>query len=451
MPNEGAVSAEDQEFSDALRSALHALWQLPISGLQNPSSDPNYRALLAALRTRCVGADTFGGTLAISNALRQLGLPCGLATHQQHLSPDAEQAVVMLEAALAARSIDRMHLIPLDLADHLPELAFGNARVSWLTEGELSTLVDLPRLERTHSEDVFDLAKFSQFQWLVIRESVPLQYTSAGRHISSFHFDTLADLGRIEPHSGKFPEPVESALFWLALAPWEDWVDMPEIDWRGFRAPWVYTIDHDMFASTKRPPSPDSLNWAEKIFQDAQGHIHEELRPLVLGLSDVAGPGLTDHLEQRQVAMERVSGSALFEPPVVHFFVRAFLSDGMDEFLAHMLAIEAAIGLRMDHKRKMSTGINGFDHLSATSRIVARISALLGDTLAGQYKELFDIRSEFIHGRPMAGISTGERVMARILARKVVDALVNSIQTQQQINRGDYLDALLIAGAGSTS
>ena len=53
--------------------------------------------------------------------------------------------------------------------------------------------------------------------------------------------DMRQDFGRIEPHKERFPFVIEDALFFLLLAPWEDWSRMPQVDWRGFRIPWVYT------------------------------------------------------------------------------------------------------------------------------------------------------------------------------------------------------------------
>lgn len=36
--------------------------------------------------------------------------------------------------------------------------------------------------------------------------------------------------------------------------------------------------------------------------------------------------------------------SVLFGTPIVHYLVRTFLADGVDEFLAHITTIEAALG-----------------------------------------------------------------------------------------------------------
>lgn len=77
-----------------------------------------------------------------------------------------------------------------------------------------------------------------------------------------------------------------------------------------------------------------------------------------------------------------------------------------------------------------------------------RVAGLLGGRrYADQYEQLFNLRSAFLHGRAMAAISTEERVMARSLAREVVEALVLATQAGPIPSREDFLDGLLDKGA----
>jgi len=132
---------------------------------------------------------------------------------------------------------------------------------------------------------------------------------------------------------------------------------------------------------------------------------------------------------------------------VVHFLVRAFLADGIDEVMAHMTAIEAALGLEMDYMRKLRPKPDPHPKPSATERVAARIGAALTDPRAAQdYKELFDLRSRFVHGRAgLNTISTRQPVLARILARRVVCALVG-LAAYPARPRADVLADLLDRG-----
>src|SRR5262249_35085485 len=138
----------------------------------------------------------------------------------------------------------------------------------------------------------FDMERFSEFHWLVVEEIVPLDQEPEARAVPALFMNLGEDLGRIEPHKGRFPAALEDALFFLLLAPWETWSEMQEVDWRGFRVPWVYVADDDLFVRPQALPSPESLNWEERIYDDGYGGTIEVMAPLCLQLSDNAQPEL---------------------------------------------------------------------------------------------------------------------------------------------------------------
>lgn len=85
---------------------------------------------------------------------------------------------------------------------------------------------------------------------------------------------------------------------------------------------------------------------------------------------------------------------------------------------------------------------------AATDRMRGRVAGLLGGRPdADQYKHLFEVRSAFLHGRTMTAISTKERVMARSLARRTVEALTLATRARPITSREDFLDDLLDKGA----
>ena len=136
-------------------------------------------------------------------------------------------------------------------------------------------------------------------------------------------------------------------------------------------------------------------------------------------LDDNAATELTVWDQSRWVIVEQAKQSVLFETPVAHFVIRAFLAEGVDEFLAHITTIEAALGLRADYQKSFRVAPDRHKGMRATNRMRGRVAGLLGDrSHADQYEQLFDIRSAFLHGRAMTDISTQEQVMARSLARQ---------------------------------
>jgi hypothetical protein len=359
-----------------------------------------------------------------------------------------EEAAKDLDAAMRATHAKRIHLVPLDLAADLPSIAFGSARLGRLTADELRTLVDETRLKRLYPRQDFDAARFSEFHWLVVDETVALEHEPEARAVPVLFMDLSRDLGQIEPHKGRFPSAVEEALFFLLLAPWESWSTMAEVDWRGFRVPWVYTVDSDIFVRPNTPPSPDTLSWEDRIYDDGYGGTYEEERPVELRLEDDVATELPVWDQSRWAIVEQAKQSVLFETPIVHFLVRAFLAEGVDEFLAHITTIEAALGLRADYQKNFRAAPDRHKKLRATDKMRGRVAGLLGGRrYADQYEQLFNVRSAFLHGRAMAAISTEERVMARSLAREVVEALILATQTGPIPSREDFLDGLLDKGA----
>ena len=173
--------------------------------------------------------------------------------------------------------------------------------------------------------------------------------------------------------------------------------------------------------------------------------------PVELPLRDmvVQLPGILS--ETAWADLQAALRSPLFETPVAHFLVRAYLADGIDEFLAHLTMLEAALGTVRDYPPRPKP--DPHKHLGgATQRMAARVSRLLGSPDHGKmYSRLFDQRSAFLHGRPVQPISVEDRVSARRLARRVVLALIEVAGASAISSREDWLDALLANAAGSRS
>lgn len=434
--------------SDAMISAISDLWRLHPPRPDNILAHPAFQRLRDDCLNGYPNAGKKGPAFALSTALRALGLPCDLQKETLHLSLPVKEAALGLDAAMRATHAKHIHLVPLDLAADLPSLAFGSARLGRLTADELRTLVNETRLKRLYPRRDFDAARFSEFHWLVVEETVALVREPEARAVPLLFMDLSRDLGQIEPHKGRFPDTVEEALFFLLLAPWEKWSKMAEVDWRGFRVPWVYTVDYDIFVRPDPPPSPNTLSWEDRIYDDGCGGTYGEERPVGLCLKDEVATELRGWDQSRWTIVGQAKRSVLFETPITHFLVRAFLAEGVDEFLAHVTTIEAALGLRADYRKEFRVAPDRHKSFSATKRMRGRVAGLLGDrSYADQYERLFDLRSEFLHGRAMTAISTKERVLARSLARQVVEGLIRATQGGPISSREDFLDALLDQGA----
>ncbi|RWP15983.1 MAG: hypothetical protein E5X67_08740 [Mesorhizobium sp.] len=431
-----------------LLQALDALGQAPATDINHLQRAPAFLRVLELCQGHYSGIGS-GSTLrfAIASALQQLGLACLVDRTAPGLAVPTIDVLNGLDLAIRSTSTTRRHLCPLDLADELPPVSFGRNQVRRFSPAELGALVDFVRLKRAHRTWVFDSARFAQFTWLVVEEDVEHPSGVPGvRTLPGLLVNLGQDLGRIEPHRSGLPASVEAALFGLLTIPWEDIADYREMDWRVFRIPWVYTIDGDVFARPRPPPSPDSLSWEPAWRPTGYEDEEEYERPVNLPLED--NSSAIDWLNDRAWAeLTSARNTSLFERPVAHFFVRGFQSEGIDEFLAHISTIEAALGSPVDHDAKKRPRVGG-PKQGATHRVCLRISGLLDDATVGTtYAKLFGLRSDFLHGKPMGDIPGSERRTAREIARKVVCALIGAAVSVPSVDRDQFLADLLDGGA----
>lgn len=372
--------------------------------------------------------------LALQHALQRLGFD------NRVIGPAPANVPAALHKAIVAPSAVRRHLCPLDLAGDIPKMSFGPNRVCNFSSDELLAILDESAVEPRFRAR-FDAKRFAQFQWMVVEETYEVTRSLGSRYVPFLHQVWDQELGAIEPHPPAFAPAVEAALCCLLTEPWEDLVERPEQDWRAFRIPWVMTLDSDLFSPSIPVPDPDTLTWIPHYIHGDHGELIDEIEvPDNEGLVDEAKEVLANlnHRAWTQFVMSRAC--PWMAGPIAHFFVRAFTSHGVDEFLFHITTIEACLGQSSDHQGKKKPLPDG--SYGATGRTAWRLSALLGDWDAGPtFKALFKERSQFVHGETMSMISADSRRSARSLARRCVRALIES--PADVSSREAFLDSLL--------
>lgn len=429
-----------------LARAVERVWNIPFSTRTSISNMPEF----LELKKVCSGLYGKGDSAyALDNALRSLGMPCALRAGREHLAIAPTAAAEALHDAFVRTTVKRRYLCPLDLADHLPSFAFGPNKVGEFTSAELAALLDADRLHRHYPTYELPLKDYAQFRWLVVEEEVAVTASPNHRTIPFLAVSFSTDFGEIDPHAGRFPKAVEEALFFLLLAPWEDWVQYPDVNWRAFELPWIHTVDDDLFSWPKVPQRPSTLSLVPDVVYDALGNeIDLGEKPSVRPLNDGFETMVAEIDEKAWAAVVHARAAALFETPIIHFLVRAFLADGMDEIMAHMTTIEAGLGLVSDHKKALRPKPDPHKGMKSASMVAARLGALLQDQdCVAQYQRLFDLRSEYVHGRGgLSPVSTSQRMGARILARRVAQSLVKEAGMFSG-TREDKLEQFLDAGA----
>jgi hypothetical protein len=382
---------------------------------------------------------------ALVNAMHAAGVPAPRRAGLPQ-SIDVQAVAKTIHDAFFRKTSGLVYLCPLDLADDIPEVRFGPCRIQSLTVSELEAVFQASRLRSHFPTLVFDSKAYSQFSWLIVEDSVPTPPTVGERVMPVLYLDMSQDFSAIDPHYKAWPERVDLAVFALLLLPQEDFAYIGGGGWRNFRIPWVYTAKQDPFIAPSFPLGHETLTWRTDFYPDPHtGEDIEYERPERYQITDdevvaAAYAKLDDARWNKLCAAIR---APLFRPQIVHFLVRAFSADGIDEFLAHITAIEAALGMKSDYARHNERPMTRLGNIGATKRIAERLAQLLNDdTAAAQFQDLFQVRSEFLHGRDMVAISSQKRIMARRLARRAAVAMVDAALADGSIARDDFLSVL---------
>lgn len=441
------------EIPSELTKAIQALWRNPPPKSNNIFEWPDFRELINVCiqlfpdASGSIGSaghpDIQGVGLALEHAFRSIGAPWIAEKGIASFPPAPERVSAAILEAFVATEVKLVHLCPMDQADDWPPLRFGPCEVRKFTSDELSLVFQPARLRRHFHSYSFDASSFSKFTWLKIPEMRSLTKPVGSRAIPIFYQGWDEPFGTIEPHSRAWPNIVERALFALLLLPWEEMTEHASFEWRGFRVPWCHTINPDIFSQLSLPPHADSLSWEPDIFDHPiTGESIELERPAALDLVPGAKSQFASLDDQRWRNIETAVASNLFNPLVVHFLTRAFASRGIDEFIGHIIAVEAALGMARDHDRSVRSKING-KNPGATERVARRVAGLAGPAHSEQeFKNLFKLRSDFVHGNNLGSISPQDRIAARKLARDVADKLVGATASSPNMGREQYLERL---------
>lgn len=421
--------------SDDLFPLIDKLWQLKRSDINIYQCKE-----FVELQEFCINSydnvtSGMGLNSGLRNLLKSLGMPFFLPECKISLAIVPIKAAAAFHEAMVAKSSVRIHLCPLDLADEIPDVEIGPIILKRFSEKELSVLANAPRLERVFPNLDIDWGRLACFQWVVVTETVELANDPGKRVLPWMEELFDQDVGAFKPHANTYPESVEDVLFLLLLAPWEDWSVYKDVFWKGFNIPWIFTNDSDLLLQIPRPPDPDLLSWQPDFICLDDREIEIE-KPVVHGLNEGVqdfSKTINNVLWRRWTAAKETE---FFDTPVLHFLIRGFQDKDMDEFISHLLVIEAALGLQADFNR--SEGPKKYRAYGSKKRVSMRISKLLDDSNAGEeYMDLYKLRNNYIHGRSMDKIFSKDMMKARKLARRIVLELLTMAVTKDIKTRRD--------------
>jgi len=402
------------------------------------------------LKAHCVAHyDSLKNTIFIDNylcrALCLAGVPCFVRGNIN--SEKIIEAAIKLDAELTKTIAEKIYLSPLDCAGYIEPIHFGNAEIKTFSAEELYDILGQKQLERLFPHKKIDLERLSRFNWLMVRDTVTLIPDITKRNFSYLDIGFDHDYGAIKPYHHSYPKAFQYSLFSLLLAPWEHWVES-ESDWRAFYIPWVHTVEDDLFVAQKLISDSDSLTWIEQI-RIKNGELIEVSEPLEIDLS-CGDDELGKHFHKQLFDhIDKAIKNGFINEAAIHHFLKAFLSRDIDEFLAHIVVIDACLGDSHELKNELESLKVGSNNLPKTGKLKYRLVGLLNDaSVKNEIDNLYDLRSKYVHGRDMEVINSKEKIQARSLARRTLMAIITIAGNNPEINKSEMLNMLLRKGNG---
>ena len=307
-------------------------------------------------------------------------------------------------------------LAPLEYVEFesVDPLEFGSFRLKRYSKAELSAITENDTRELFYADSTLDIGLLSQYWWLVAHCKTEACYPGPSFTIPRVDIS-------VERHFSRFPPTIERILQTLVLHDWDKnalvnrgdirryIVEKNKRRWFGFSLPFIIRCGGSLFRPPNQAPdiSPLSL---EPVFND--DHVEIGKRPRcdiffnqaeTISFSDELG-----EIEKRLNTIRDHGDRWKFIDVGVKYLVKAFYANELDQFLWHMVAIDALLGER-------EPGL--------TNVLAQRTGSLLGSSKAERkkisrsFRKLYALRSDVVHGNTKLGEThAGYLAAARYIA-----------------------------------
>ena len=347
----------------------------------------------------------------------------------------ANEIALRLHRAFLSSQISRAYFVPLDrlsLRDrsarphkNVTNIHFGPNEVVLLTKSELSRRIPEDGLRRFGYLYEFPTERLDDRYWLIVnvKEKAGSIWNRTWRR---FLYEPIGASGKTPMFKPIFPNEIEEAIFVLLLNLKKEPKDMT---WDSFTVPWIYSFTDDPFAKPNRAPDPSALSW-DFVGDHGEG-FKVSNKSEEFDLTEENVQGLRQRWDKLQAALAKTDDeNANIHPLTLHFFIKAFTEEGIDEIIANISCIEATLRLPNEWSRKKS---------------MKRYEQLVKDKNCHQWLEnAYELRNNYLHslGDPRAAITSTDVARTRLSVLKAVDAYLNLASRYCDRNRKSLLDTL---------
>ena len=349
--------------------------------------------------------------------------------------PNSDETTLQLHRAFLSSQVNRTYLVPLDRLclvnksahpqKNVKNIHFGPNEIVLLTKSELSRRIPEDELRRFGYLYEFPTERLDDRYWLIVnvQENAGAIWKRTWRR---FLYEPIGAFGKSPMFKSTFSNEIEEAIFTLLLSLKKEPND---ITWNSFTVPWIYSFTDDPFA--KPNPSPDTSELSWNIVGDPGEEFEVSDLSEIVKLTDDEIDGIGQRWCKLQTVLRKTDAeSASFHPLTLHFFVKAFIEEGIDEIIASISCIEATLRLPNEWSRKKS---------------IKRYKQLVKDKDCHQWLEsAYELRNNYLHslGDPRAALTSADIARTRLSVVKAVDAYLNLASRYCDRNRKSLLDTL---------
>lgn len=292
------------------------------------------------------------------------------------------------KASLEAKDRTVTYYAPIEWVNFGKDLIrFGEFEIRRLTTAEME-LIFSDRIRRIfYPWAQVNVAELAGYWFLVAKEAAKID--PPGKSVFRFRVE-------VDPHHPRFSTPIDRALSLLALG---DWVEpSPPQDGKPRRTP---SLDKNEWPLPELVPfvigvSTNFLEWPHAAPDtsvlnriDGVGGQTGETQPNFQVHWDAAKADEFEHLLVSALgaldAIRAYEQQWAFMGVALRFLSRAFTSQGIESLLWNITAVDALLG-------EDTGGIK--------KRLSGRIGRMLGEAQTSNFKALYEIRSDLVHGNP---------------------------------------------------
>jgi len=383
---------------------------------------------------------------SLLNFLMSMDFPLFDPSGKERQKPDFNLLESELHKTYLQDTHTKTYICPLNFIDQDLTMEFGSSRLGRCDPDKLQ--------EYFHKSMIyfrglnFDIQKLTAFNFLIINEEYTDEHLGEARTGLFAFMNREYTFGGFLIHKQYFPKVVEDAIFYLLLAPWEEvlYESMDSIP--TFSIPWVYETTDDILHNPHFLPDITQLAFEPKWFSTPDGVEIEREVPIEIQMHPNFFIETTKKNEDNLWGkFEAVQDLPLFSKPIKHFFIRFFMSEGVDQLLALLTAIEAALALEMDlNTNWKKENLINHKNTNATRLISIRLNNLLGGEEHGKtFAEMYKLRNKYIHGH-MTDEPISNQQMGNLygVARKMILKLIDLSHEKRHLTREEILISLSI-------